>query len=342
MLFRRLVAGLLVLGICIALTLPAIGQEKDKGKDKDKEKDKDTGKGGDVVSLAWKFEKDKAFYQKMVTKTEQNMKVLGNDVKQSQNQTFFFSFKPTKVEKDKVEIEQEIIGVEMDIEIGSSKISYNSQKATAVSNQHRDFFKALVGSKFTISLDPKSMKVTNVDGRDQFIQKLVAANPQMKQLLETILSKEALKEMAEPTFAVVPADGTATKGEKWSRKATLDMGPIGKYENEYTYALEGVDGTGDNAAAKIKVDTVLNYTAPGENNQGGLPFKIKSAALKSNSEAGQVVFNPTKGRLDKSTLKLKLKGQLDIEIGGQSTKVDLEQNQDSTIETLDEKPIKKK
>jgi hypothetical protein len=340
MFFRRLVAGLLVLGICAGLTLPAIGREKDK--DKGKDKDKDTGKGGENVTLAWKFEKDKPFYQKMVTKTEQNMKVLGNDVKQSQNQTFFFSFKPTKVEKDKVEIEQEIIGVEMDIEIGGSKISYNSQKDATVSNPLGDFFKALVGSKFTISLDPKTNKVTNVEGREQFIQKLVAANPQMKQLLDTILSKEALKEMAEPTFAVVPPKGSAHKGEKWSRKATLDMGPIGKYENEYTYLLEGVDGTGDKAAAKIKVDTTLNYTAPAETSQGGLPFKIKSAALKSNSEAGQVVFNPTKGRLEKSTLKLKLKGQLDIEIGGQQTKVDLEQNQDSTIETLDDNPIKKK
>ena len=90
------------------------------------------------------------------------------------------------------------------------------------------------------------------------------------------------------------------------------------------------------------MDTTLNYTAPAETSQGGLPFKIKSAALKSNSEAGQVVFNPTKGRLEKFNQKLSLSGQLSIEIGGQSTNVDLSQTQESSIETSDDNPLPKK
>lgn len=332
---RRLMATLLVLGLLVGFTVPAIGQDKDKDKSKDKDKDK----GGEKVTLKWNFAsaKDKTFYQKMVTKTAQTMKVLGTDVNQTQNQTFFFSYKPTKVAADSVEVEQEIIGVAMDIDIGGSKISYDSTKDTTANNPLGDFFKALVGTKFTITLDPKTYKVTKVDGRDAFIQKLVAANPQMKQLLETILSNDALKEMAEPTFAVIQGgDKAIAKGEKWTRKTSLDMGPIGKYENEYTFLFEGMEGQ----TAKIKVDTALNYKEPGEvAGQGGLPFKIKSAKLKSSNPVGQVIFDNAKGRLDKSTLKLELKGDLKIEIGGQTTDVTLSQTQDSSIETSDANPI---
>jgi hypothetical protein len=336
MLVRRLMAGFLVVAVAVCLAIPAVAQDKDKKKDKEKDKPKASG---DKTTIKWKFEKDKVFYQKMVTKTVQTMKVMNNDVNQTQNQTFYFSFKPTAVDKDKATIEQTITGVAMDIEIGGSKISYDSTKEQPANNPLGEFFKALVGSKFTIDLDLKKMEVTKIDGRDPFIQKLVAANPQMKPLLETILSADALKEMATPTFAVVPPSGEAAKGESWKRTSKLDMGPIGKYENTYTYTYEG----SDKDSAKIKVDTALTYKEPGDTaGQGGLPFKIKSAALKSKNPIGQITFDTAKGRLEKSVSKLELNGKLKIEIGGQNTDVDLSQTQESTIETMDKDPIGKK
>jgi hypothetical protein len=342
MLVRRLLAGFLVVAVAVSLAIPAVAQDKDKDKAKEPPKKDEPAKvTGDKVAIKWKFEKDKAFYQKMVTKTVQIMKVMNNDVNQTQNQTFYFSFKPTAVTADKVTIEQTITGVAMDIEIGGSKISYDSTKEQTANNPLGDFFKALIGSKFTIELDPKENKVLKVEGRDAFITKLVAANPQMKPLLETILSNEALKEMAEPTFAVVPPKDVA-KGEKWSRTSKLDMGPIGKYENKYGYTYEGPDTT-DKAIQIIKVDTELTYKEPGDvAGAGGLPFKIKSAKLKSSNPVGMVRFNTAKGRLEKSTTKLELKGDLQIEIGGQNTTVGLQQTQESTIETTDEDPMAKK
>jgi len=335
--FRRLLAGLFVLGLLCGLTIPVLGQDKDKDKDKDKGKDKDTG---EKVTLKWKFEKDKVFYQKMTTETSQTMKVMNNDVKQTQKQTFYFSWKPTKVEKDKVEIVQKIEGVAMDIDIGGSKISYDSTKDSTANNPLGDFFKALVGSEFTVTLDPSKSKVLDVAGRDEFLKKLVAANPQMKPLLDQILSKDALKEMAEPTFASVPDKDNISKGYSWKKDTSLDMGPIGKYENTYTYTYEGPDGT---KLQKIKVDTSLNYKAPGDQaGQGGLPFKIKSADLKSTSASGTILFNQDKGRVEKSNMKLELKGKLQIEIGGQQTTVELSQTQESNVETMDDNPVKKK
>jgi hypothetical protein len=325
MVFRRLFAGLFVLALLSGLSLPAFSQEK-----KDDKK---------TVTLAWKFEKDKAFYQTMTTETKQTMKVMNNDVIQTQKQTFYFKWKPTKVEGDKATIDQEIIGVKMEIDIGGTKIQYDSTAQQQANNPLGDFFKALVGSKFGVTPNTKTYAVEEMTGREDFIKKLVAANPGMRQLLDTILSEKALKEMAEPTFAVVPGKAVSVN-DKWTKKTELDMGPIGKYSNTYDYTYEK---TTDKGLEQIAVTTTLDYSPPDEKAaQGGLPFKIKSAKLKSKNPTGQVFFDNKKGRVASSTMKLELKGDLSIEIGGQTTTVNLSQTQESTTETSDENPLEKK
>jgi len=339
---RRLLAGLLVFGFLLVAGVPALARQDKKDKDKDKEKKEEKpAPAGDAVNMKWQFVNGKVFYQKLNTKTEQKMTIMQNNVNQVQDQTFYFSWKPTEVKDDKVTLEQEIIGVKMDIEIGGSKISYDSVKDAAANNPLGDFFKALIGSKFIVKLNTRDLKVEEVEGRDDFVKKLVAANPQMRQLLDTILSKEALKEMSEPTFAVIPTKGVK-KGDTWERKTDLDMGPIGKYKNSYKYTYEGTDGPADKGIQKIKVDTELKYEQPNDASGAGLPFKIKSAALESKNKMGEIRFNNATGRLESAKTELQLKGKLVIEIGGQTTEVNLDQNQVSTIETTDTNPIPKK
>ena len=53
------------------------------------------------------------------------------------------------------------------------------------------------------------MTVEKVDGRDEFIKKLAAVNPQMEALLKKILTDEALKEMTDPTSGVTPTEPKA-------------------------------------------------------------------------------------------------------------------------------------
>jgi hypothetical protein len=101
---RLAAAFVLLLGIAVPL---AAQDTKDKDKNKNKAaatqdaKDKDKGKDqGGKAELKWKFEKGKAFYQKMTTTTEQTMKVMNNDVKQTQKQTFYFSWTPVEQKGD--------------------------------------------------------------------------------------------------------------------------------------------------------------------------------------------------------------------------------------------------
>jgi hypothetical protein len=337
MLYGRRLTGYLFLAIAMFSfsTVSLLGQDKDKDKKEEKKEDK----GSSKVTLAWKFEKGKTFYQTMTTKTKQTMKVMNNDVNQTQEQTFYFSWTPVSQEGDSWVLEQKILGVKMDIDIGGSPIKYDSTSTAAnnTSNPLTEFFKALVGSTFKITLNTKTLKVTKIEGREEFIKKLVNANPQMKPLLDQILSENALKEMAEPTFAVVEEKPIA-KGDNWKKETTLEMGPIGKYNNKYTYTYEGTDDK--TKLDKIKVETVLTYKEPAEvAGVGGLPFKIKSADLKSSNANGTIYFDAKAGRVAKSDQSLDLKGDLSIEIGGQTTKVELSQTQKTEVSTSETDPL---
>jgi hypothetical protein len=300
----------------------------------------------DKAKLAWKFEKDKTFYQKLTTETNQTLKVLNNDVSQKQKQTFYFSWTPEKQDGDTWTVKQKIEAVQMDINIGGSNISFDSSKAADASNPLSEFFKGLVGSEFklTISLKEGNIKVTKIEGRDEFLKKLTGANPQMKPLLEQILSEKALTEMAEPTFAVVPQKEESVGG-KWNKDSTLDMGPIGKYENNYSYTYEGKnkDGKDDKEKKldKIKVETKLKYVPPTDATSS-LPFKIKSADLTASDAKGTILFNSDTGHVESSAMDLKLSGKLQIEIGGQTTQVELTQTQNTTLKAIEAADLPKK
>ncbi len=337
MLIRRSLLALLML---LLATLPASTQEKDKEKEKDKDKAEEKPpaevKAGDKVELKWKFEKGKTFYQQLTTETTQDMKVMGSEVKQKQNQTFYFSWTPLE-QKDKDWIlEQEIRGVKVEIEIGGNKIGYDSTNPGPGNNPLADFFKTLIGSKFKLTVGP-DMKVTKVEGGKEFLEKLVAANQQMKPLLESILSDDALKQMADPSFAVLPP-GPVAKGDKWEYKTLLKLGPIGNYDTTYSYVYEGKEKDLD----KIAVTAVMKYSPPDQSAPAGLPFKIKSAKLESKSATGVVLFDAAAGRVDSSELNLKLEGTLDIEIGGQTTTVELKQDQKTKVKTTAEMPAELK
>jgi hypothetical protein len=183
------------------------------------------------------------------------------------------------------------------------------------------------------------MKVTKVEGRDEFVKKLVSANPQMQQLLNQVLSDEALKQLSDPAFAVIP-NKPVKKGDTWEKETTLSMGPVGSYVSTHKYTFEGMDDK-DKNLAKIKVDTTLKYNPPGAGASGGLPFQIVSAKLDSKEGAGTVLFDVAKGRVSSSNMSLKLDGTLNLSIGGMTSEVKLNQTQNTTLKTSDENPVKK-
>jgi hypothetical protein len=281
----------------------------------------------------------------MTTITKQTMKVMQMEVKQTQSQTFWVSWTPEKKEGDDFVVKQKIIGVKMDIEIGGNKISYDSTAKEQPANPLTDFFKSLVDAEFTLHVNAKTLTVSKIKGQDEFIARLAKQNPQLQPLLKAILSENALKQMADPVFAAIPEGGVVpapkdAKGKpEWTRKSTLDMGPIGTYVTTYTYTYEG---TKDNKLANIGVTAALEYSPPAAKTAAeGLPFRIAGGKLKSDKGTGSVVFNLEKGRIQDSNMNLELSGDLTIEIAGMTTEVNLKQTQESSLKTMDKNPLAK-
>jgi len=298
-----------------------------------------------------KFKNEKGeltpFYQEMSTDVTQVIKVQGQDLTQKQKSTFWYQWTPIKEEKVKEgnedvikwTVKQKIEGLEMNIDISGNPINYSS-KAEATGSAGNpgllEFFKNLKDSEFTATLG-KNYKVEKVEGKDLFIQKLGAGSAQMDALLKKVMTDDALKEMTDPTYKLFP-DGPKKPGDKWEKTTKLSLGPIGSYDLVYKLTYVGPEKEGANKDKdKIEIETVITYAAP-KDNPDGLLFRIKDGSKLTSDPAkskGTVIYDPKTQRIESAEININLKGELIVVIGGTDTKVELTQEQKTTIKTKD-------
>ena len=141
--------------------------------------------------------------------------------------------------------------------------------------------------------------------------------------------------MADPTFGITPKD-VKKVGESWPRTVKLTLGPLGSYENTYTFTY--AKQTGDLAEIDVKVG--LKYSTPGPDAAGEtLPFKIKAGNITQvpgdTTNKGKIMFNTKSGRIESSTISVKMTGTLTLDIGGTTTEVSLTQDQSTEMKTSD-------
>ena len=289
-----------------------------------------------------KFEKDKKFYQELKTQVSQVIKVQGQDVTQKQESTYYFKWNPLKQAGEKWELEQEVEGLKVSIDISGNTINYDSTQpdasVTAGNPTLMEFFRKLVGTKFVVTLD-KTFKVEAVSGKDEFIRKLSGGNNQLDSLFRNIVTDDSLKQMCDPTLYLVP-DSPRKPGDTWEKKAAISLGPIGKYEVTYKFKYVG-PGTeeGKKEYDKIEVETDLIYTVPKEPGADGLFFRIKEGKMEQPKGMGEqptkgvIYYDPKTQRIVSAEITLKLKGELTVNIGATDSKVEIYQEQKTTLRT---------
>src|SRR6185295_9021722 len=100
------------------------------------------------VKFEPKFEKDKAFFQKVTTNVEQTVKVQGGaDSKLKHEQTFYFKWLPTKFEAEKWTVKLTIEGATLKVDMAGNPVSYDStleQPAAGNNPGLTEFFKNLI------------------------------------------------------------------------------------------------------------------------------------------------------------------------------------------------------
>jgi RNA polymerase sigma factor (sigma-70 family) len=284
------------------------------------------------VVLEWKFEQDVPFYEERTTVTDQVMKVMGNDVRQTQRQKFFFRWMPAaNDEDDNWVLRQKVLGVILNIDIGGNKIQYDSTKKDSPETPLAEFYKSLVGSEFTVTMN-KGFRVAKIEGRDHLIKKLSAANPGLVTLLPQVLGENALRELAETPFAGL-REGPVRPGHSWARRSKLDLGPFGECWKTSTYTYQGKHGKLD----RIQVEIALKCQPPAGGD--GLPVKVRESEVTSAEGAGVILFDRDKGRVFRVELNLRLKAKLTTRTGDRDTEVELLQTQKTTVQTSGTNPL---
>ncbi len=286
-----------------------------------------------------KFEKDKPFYQEMNTSVVQTIKVQGgSDLTQKHEQTFFFKWTPTNFAADKWTVKQVIEGVKMTIDIAGNPVKYDSTTPNEPNSGGNpglaDFFGKLVGSEFVVTFG-KGMVVEKVEGREEFLKKLGGVNQQMEALLKKMLTDEAMKQMTDPSFGMTPTVEQGPGGT-WERKTTMSLGPIGSYDMNTKFTYKGKDAT-KKELDRVDLVSTLVYKAPAEQTEG-LLFKIKGGNLtteepKADAKPSYFLYNPKTGMIEESVVNAKLKGTLNVNVGGNDTTIDLYQEQTTTVKT---------
>jgi hypothetical protein len=296
-------------------------------------------------SFETKFEKDKPFYQKLTTKVDQQLKVQGgSEVPLKHEQTFYFKWTPVSQDKDGTwTAKMAIEGVQFKMDIAGQTIDYDSTNPNppgAAGNPGlAEFFKNLVGSELTVKFG-KNMAVEKVDGRDELQKKLAAVNPQMEAVLKTVLTDEAIKEMTDPSAGITPPAPQPLNGT-WEKKSTLSLGPIGSYDRTFAYTYKGKDPEKKDRD-RIEVKPTLTYKPPTGSGEG-LPFRIKGGKLETKEvKQGLVLYNPKSGKVEQVRINLVLTGDLDVVIGSADSKVSLNQDQRTELDTSDSPQLPKK
>jgi hypothetical protein len=278
------------------------------------------------VQLKWNLNAGNDFTMEMHTKTHQDMKVMGQALKQSQDQKFFLSFSPRGPKGQGWSVVQRFDRFVMEIDIGGNKIAVDTAKPQAAQDPNglATLFTSLVGVELDLTLD-KNFKVIQVRGADRVEAKVAAANPDTAKLMKQILTEQAFRQMN--SFFQVASPEPVKKGDRWNDEITSDMGPLGKMKLLNRFVYDGQEGT----LQAITASPNASFDAAAAKPAGALPFTLKGGKLSTTASAGKYLFDNQKGLLRSAEVEMTLSGKLVIDTGGMETEIELTQTQKTVL-----------
>jgi hypothetical protein len=184
----------------------------------------------------------------------------------------------------------------------------------------------LAGTESTIELDAR-MDVISFTG--------TAGKPQMGGLnlpgvqglqMASLLDADGWKELAQLTF--FQPNRLLDAGAKWTKPLTHNWGALGNWTGKANYVYLGRK----KSLHQVDYALQLAYQAP---KGGGL---VTDAAFRPVQAGGAIIFDADKGKVVQAQERFQVRGQLTINLLGQNTVVDLEEDQLFFIRILDRMP----
>ena len=175
----------------------------------------------------------------------------------------------------------------------------------------------LPGKEFTLHLNPK-LEVVKFEGEGG---KPLAGNFGGGQAIQltSLLDDDGWKEMAQATFFQL---SLPIAQRKWSRPLSHGWGPLGQWNGHVDYAYAGMEKD----LHKITYAMRLTHQAPAAG-KGTLPFAIVNPKFQARQAVGQILYDPALGRVVSAEETFRVAGTMRINLLGQNTPVEVEEDQ---------------
>lgn len=270
----------------------------------------------DALSLKWQFKKDDTFIYETTSRLTQSVRVKDQEFKHDIVHTAVMKYTIQSVEADG--------SIKLQLLIETMK-ALNPDGTNASGNNA--IFNQMQGITLTMKLNP-AFQVTDLEGYDLLLKKLAGDDPSLRRVVHAMFSEEHFKQSVQQAFGVVPQKEVPA-GFQWNRKSVTSLGPLGTVQVDLQMTAVGLEDVESKKLARINYKPTLNYQ-PATTEASNPEMSIIKGSVKLLEGEGVAFFDPQAGRLFRSTLKLKLTGELTARISGQEVPVQFDQTQ--TIE----------
>jgi len=282
------------------------------------------------VELAWKFKSGDTFYAQTEMTMKQSVNVLGMNQNIDTKMTVTLGFAVKAVNGDDVVLEQTFEGTKVD--------------GNPLAGMMEEAMDKIKGLKISFTFNAKTHDISKIEGAKDMIKKLTEDNPQMAQMMGSIMNEDALKQQLAGIFTFLPKK-PVNKGDSWDNKSTVSLGPLGAFKTEQKFTYEGQVDKDGKKLEKIVGTGKMTYVSPKEKEKDGkenaaMPFEIVKADFKADDIKTTFYFDAGAGRLSSSETKNKFKGAMTISAQGMEIAMEMEQEQDATTKIMEKKPAK--
>jgi hypothetical protein len=256
----------------------------------------------DTFHLNWQLKQGDKFYQELFIQQKSLCRVQGLLVQTGLQYRLLSSFTVEKRKDDgSMEVKQKI------------KEANLLQADPLTQPLVVPLLKKMPGTVFTIHFN-KQMEVTEFVGPP--MQAAIGRNDLGLQMV-SLLDRDGWKEMAEVSF--FQPNRPLKAGSQWTRNITHNWGELGKWTGKVHYRHEGKQKSLHKIAYALK----LAHESPKEGG-GNL---VGKAVFQAPAAHGNIYFDADQGKVLSAEERFHVKGVLEINLLGQKTPVEMEEEQ---------------
>jgi hypothetical protein len=151
-------------------------------------------------------------------------------------------------------------------------------------------------------------------------------------LVWSFVDQDAWKEIAQICFFL--PEKPLQKDEKWSKKLNHSWGALGMWSGDMAFHHVGLQ----NKQNRIDYTLKLFYQPPAAGGSG-LPFKVSKTQFTPQAAGGAILFDPVKARVTEAEERFHVRGQLDVNLLGTATPVEMDELQIFRVRMHDKRPV---